>query len=805
MNFKKIEDYKSMKFRSFPNERGESHSKKEQQWYIAYLSSMLHRYTTGDNSELRYNWEYLNTLEKYAKGTQGNQKVKEKLLRKNKKTGKFTGRMKDVFQTLDILPEMIDVIISTNMKADYKPQSVAVDEASIKDKNLEMELMKFVIEQRTQEFLKFMGIKPDVPLTDDEISNFTSADIDVLYQTGGMQLQRELACVSACNTSMLYSSHKEIENLNSFDAITYGICATKTYWDFNENVAKYRYVDIKNLVIPKSKYNDFRDITYAGEIVMMTLGEIASQCPDLKEEQVRELVMSNVAFNSDFIGLNSELEEYVHGRNDIFDEYRIGVLDAQWLATDQEVFLQANTRNGGEIYKKVEKDFRLKPSKEKQGQKIDRKQYVKKYEAKWVIGTDILLHYGQAANTAYKGPNGRRIPKLDYSIVKTGKKSLVDRCRTLVDDINLAIAKLRSAIATLPPAPRMVVYDHALQNIKFGNILQEPMDLFDGFSENGVLVVNGLDRKGNPYSGNGGKAVEFMNSGVAEDIAIFSNEAAQKVNMLRQVLGLPEGLDGTAGQKYQLASTMQLAASASDNALFPTTSLIGPLYEKTFDCCITTWQSMCRQKELKIEEIGLNERVANVFKISKEFSNYEFRIRVVFVPTEAEKEFLLSQITEFTKLYIQSNGQMGCSQAEFLMLYKLIKAGRIDDAMMRIARIEALRNKAAVAVQQAAIESNAQQQQASAKLAEEEKRNTIAFSEGEKRKTVTLDKALEQIGDMYQTILKSQDKENRSISPQAAAPMIQENKMVAANILASDQQPADPQEQGLSTPEPQMI
>lgn len=805
MDFKKIEDYKSMKFRSFPSDRGESHKKKEHDWYIAYLSTMMHRYVSGTGSELRYNWDFLHTLEKYAKGTQGNRKVKEKLLRYDKKTEKFKGRMKDVFQTLDILPEMIDVILATNMKSDYKPQSIAVDEASIKDKTMEMEMIKFVLETQTKEFLKFMGIKPDVPLTDEELANFTSADIDVLYQTGGIQLQRELACVSACNTSMLYSSHKDIENMSSFDSLTYAICATRVYWDYNEQAAKYRYVDIKNLVIPSSKYNDFRDITYAGEVIMMTLGEIISQCPDITDDQVRELVMCNGGFNADFTGLHQDLDMYLQKRNDIFDEFRVAVLDAQWLATDHEVYLQANTRNGGDIYKKVDSDFRLKPSKEKQGQKLDRKQYIKKYEAKWVIGTDMLLSYGLADNVSYKGPKGRRIPRLDYCIAKTGKKSIVDRCRTLVDDINLAVAKLRSAIATLPPAPRMVVYDHALQNIKFGNILQQPRDLFDGFSEDGVLVVNGLDHKGQPYSTNGGKAVEFMNSGLAEDITIFSNEAAQKVNMLRQVIGLPEGLDGTAGQKYQLASTMNLAASASSNALFPTTSLIGSLYERTFETCVAKWQSMCRHKDIKIEDIGLSERVAKVFNLSKDFSNYEFRIKIVFVPTELEKEFLLNQISELVKLYIQSSGQMGCSHAEFLMLYKLIKAGRIDEAMMRISRIEALRNKANIAMQQANIQANAQQQQDSARVAEEEKRSTITHSEKEKRKSITLEQALEQIGDMYQTILKSQDKENRSISPQDAAPYIQDSQAVAANIIQSDEQPANPQEQVLMNPEPQMV
>lgn len=796
LHFKQIKDYKDVRYRSFPNENREQHLTKDEKWAIAYLSTMLHRYVSGSGSELKYEWDHMKTLEKYAKGTQGAKKVKEKLLRKQK-DGTFKGRMKDVFQTFDILPEMIDVILAANMKADYKAQTVAVDEMSIKDKNMEIALAKFVIEERTKNFLAFMGIKVDTPLTEEELSAFTSADIDVLYQTGGVQLQRERACVSVCNTAMLQSYHKEIENMCSFDIITYGIAATKSYWDFNENVSKYRYVDPQKLIVPSSKYNDFRNITYAGEIRMMTLAEIISECPNISHEKLDELVRCNWSYNADFGAVAQDFEGYKNKQNDIFDEYRIAVLDAQWLATDSEVRLQSPTANGGEIYKKVAEDFRIKPSKARNGQKLDRKKYVKKYEAIWVIGSDILLSYGQASNNSYYGPRGARIPKLDYNIIKTGKKSLVDRCRTIVDDINLAIAKLRSAIATLPPAPRMIVYDHALQNVKFGGILQSPKDLFDGLSEDGMMVVNGLDRKGNPING---RAVEFMNSGLAEDITIFSNEAAQKVSMLRQVLGLPEGLDGTAGQKYQLASTMNLAAAASSNALFPTTSRIGPLFEMTFDNCVRKTQAMCREKDIKVEEIGLSDRVVNVFKLSKDFSNYEFKIRITFVPTEAEQEFLLQQINEFALMNAQTKGEMGCTKAEFLMLYKLVKAGLIDEAMTRIAQIERLRNETSVKLQEANIQATIQGQQQSAAMAEQERRQTMKEAEAEKRQTELLKSMSDGINDLQKMYLSSYDKENSSIPGQIYNNLVNTNKGVVANIVSTDEQLAQQAQQPQEMP-----
>lgn len=792
MAVKKISHYKdSAKYRSFPKDGGELHSKKDKEWAQAYLSSMLHKYTNHFGTELRYNWGHLKELEKYAKGTQGNRKVKEKLLRYNKETGKFKGRMKDVFQTLDILPEMIDVIISNNMKADYRPQSVAVDEMSVNDKNLEISVAKFLVEEKTKSWLAFMGVKPNTNLTPEEVATFTESQIDVLYNTGGIQLQREKAAVSVCNTAMMQSGHKEIENQNSFDSIAYGICATKSYWDYIENVPKYRYVDPKSLIVPSSKYNDFRDKTYCAEIRMMRISEILSECPDISKDDLRELILSNSEFNGDFIAPMAELELYIEGKNDIFDEYRVAVLDAQWLSSDEERYLQSKTNSGYEIYKKTDKDFRIKKSDERKGKSLDKRTVIRKYEAKWVIGSDIFLSFGLAPNVKYKGSRGARIPVLDYNISKTGAKSIVDRCRTLVDDINLAICKLRSSIASMPPAPRMVIYEHALQNIKFNNILQKPSDLIAGLSEDGVLILNGRDSKGNFINN---KGVEFISSGVAEDITIFSNEIIQKIGMLRQVIGLPEGLDGTAGQKYQLASVMNLAAAASSNALYPTLSLIGPLYEQTFNNAINMTQAMCNHKDISVKEIGMSDNVVKIFKLTKDFSNYEFKIRVYLAPTEAEREMLMQKVSEMNAAYIQSNGVIGCSQAEYFMLYKLIKAGLLDEAMSRIASIEDIRAKANIQIQQATIEANAKQQQESAKMAEQERRDTVSFAESEKRTTKVLEKMAEGIVLMQKTIAEGGSTQG-NINANAASQFMNENKAYVGNITTQDDQILHPEQQ----------
>lgn len=758
MASKKIQDYASINHRSFPRSEGKP---KDQDYALAFMGAMLHRYVSGYESEIRYESNHLKTLEKYAKGEQGAKKVKEKLL-KQQKDGTFKGLMKDVFQTFDILPEMIDIMMSSNMKADYRPHCVAIDKTSLKDKDMEIGMAKFLVQKNTKEFLGYMGQKVQSVLTDEELAVYTDSDIDVLFGTGGIQLQREKEAVAACNDAMSASKHKEIENKSTFDLITYGIAATKTYIDYSEDNVKYRYVDPKKLIIPKSKYNDFRDISYAGEIRMMRLHEIISECPTLRPDQIKDIIENNINYNRSFSSIIGEAEGYSIGYNGLFDEFLVPVLDAQWLASDVEVYLQTPTATGGNIYKEVSYDYKLDKKQKKNNSKLDRKKFIKRYDALWVIGSDFLLSFSVAKDNVYYGPEGKRIPKLDYTIVKTGKKSLVDRSRTAVDDINLNVAKHRSAIASLPPGPGLVIYEHALQNIKFGGKLQTPRDLIDGLVQGGVLVVNGRDSRGGYIAANGGKAVEPITSFAVQQIAVFTTEIQNKINQLRQILGLPEGLDGTSGNPYTGVGQVQMAAAASSNALFPNLSPIGPLYVGTFDKVVPKRQILAKRGKNEVRYSDSSGRFT-VLSLSKNFSNYDFSIEIRFSPTEEEKMLMIEQINQMAMAYMQSGGQIGCSKAEFFMLYKLIKSNLLDEAMYQVARIEKLRENSNMLLQQANMQANIQSNNESidrnhnARMEEMNEEARLKRLEGASDAANTTKK------DLSKTYLQSHERENSPI------------------------------------------
>lgn len=749
MAIKKIQQYKdSHRDAAFPNEESEKYFDKDKNYYLDVCKAMLYSFTNDrGNSLIKHRSDHLKMLERYFDGTQGNTRVKEKLLRRDKKSGAFYGKMKKVFQTYDVLPEMLDVVFSINAKQSYTISSVAVDEASGKAREVQKNLVKFLLDRRTQYLFDKLEMKMTPNFSEEELALYTDAEIDLIYDTGGVQLDWEMAAKAACNTISLNSDLKIIENRCTQELIKWGFTATRTYVDKSTNEVKIRNVDIPNLIIPKPKYVDGRDITRFGEVRWIRLTELKEICPSLTRDQYVEIIegamgYSQNEFLNSYYNSDEDIHDFYNGGNTILGEIQVPILDAQWLANEVQHRLYFE-KYDSEFSKSVTRKTELSRSEKKKGNRINKKKFIKRYEAVWLIGSDILLEYGEAKSNHYYGRKGNRTPKLDLSFASTGKKSITERCVPFVEDINLAVVKLRQAIATLPPAPQLVIYQHALRNVVLNGKKQTGEDLVQGLIEDGVLVVNGEDEKGNPIFQNGGKAVDNLNLNVAEQIATYSNQILSNVNMIRQVIGLPEGLDGTSGNPYQGLGKQQLAAAASSNALFPTLSPIGALFENAFRLGVGYYQVLSSDSEIEIHDLSLSETSARVFKVSKDFSSKDFKVKFTYAPNDEEKQFMLDKMLELERNYAASGGNLGLTTSEYFIVARLVKADRIEEAIRQLARFEKIRKIEADRRSAMLQEQNAEVSREAGIAVEQEKQNTIQAKGEEERKTVAVKAGLE--------------------------------------------------------------
>lgn len=794
---KRLGDYKKTGIYNYPQEDINPELKKDKKWYQAHGEAMLHYYTSG-NCEIPFdftNRKSFRTLQAYAQGKQGNVAAKRKLA-KDLGNGQFSTKMKEVWDTFDVLPEMFDVIRAINQRQDYEISASCIDEPSIEEKSLERATLKFFLNKDVQDLMNRAQFKPNLPIDPQELANMTASDVDLFFDSGGMVLQRELAAIAACDETKLLSGYKGIENLVNDDLIVFGISGIKNYIDKSTNSVKMEKIDFVNSrpIIPFSHYYDFRDITRAGVLKKMSIAQIKEINPELlrDKEVMDKLIDSHRYMNADYVAAMDNTGQYQNPYNsNPLDGFKVYVLDFQFLSTDYEKYLDVKHQNGNTIYKQVKYDYKLNKQEEKKGAKIDSKKLIKKHKAIWVVGTDILLDYGVDTDVVYYGKDGNKTPRIDYFFAKTGNTSLIERCIPHVDDINLAVVKLRNSIATLPPAPRMVLQQQLIDNVFIGGKKQQPEDLFQTLIDKGYLVVNGVDDDGRPIYQNG-KAIDFIGvGGLIEDVTLFNSVISDGIGRIRQVLGLPEGLDGTAGNQYAGLGKTQLSAQASSNALFPTLGRLGDIFLPAFDDVVKKWQIVCKGAKKKFSWTPLGSSTRQILEVGADFSNADFNLEMTLAPNDEEKQFLIGQIGEMSLQFTQSSGQVGVSRAEYLMLYKLIKAGRIDMAMFKIAQIEKRREMAANKKAEQNQKMNIQDQQESAKMASEQERMTLEQKSQSELTKIFMEGMLKQNQLLTDLLFKPKKENETAPDTNNIANILAENEQTIGSILSPQPSPEE--------------
>lgn len=710
MAYLKPEDYKGQTYKyPYPVDQ-DPKKKKEESYYKRFCEAMMADYASGYcQIPLEFGTQRLiSELRAYRQGKQGSEKIKKWLLGNKKNVdGKqgFVTKMNISWDVYQKLPQLFDQMRSKNMSQEYDVDLKCIDSDSVAARQATAEAIKFLIDENTKKFLAEAKYKPNFQPNPEELGLETNDDVDIWMETGGYMLEWEIAAKAACRKTKIASNYNMLQDETFDDLLTNpeGVSGWKVYIDESTQTPTIRKVNIQRAIIQYSDRPDFSDQVRGGEVRLMTIAEIRKECPWITEAQFRVMAKNFAWMNVNYDryirntyggyygGLRQELSQSQNGYfSDPINRVKVLVLDAQWLSDDIETRVTNEFSNGGFLYKEV--DFNYKPDAKsiKKGDRVIRKKTIRKYFAKWIIGTDHFLDYGVDNNNVYYGEDGNKTPKLDYFFVKTGNSSMVERCIALADEINMILVKHRNAWATLPAAPAMAIQKHLVENVFLNNKRQDPMDLIQGLIERGVFYYDGLDDHGDPkYQVGGQKPIDFMDiSKMAGMLRVCSEEMAVKVNEMREVLGLQGGSDGGLMSPYQGLGQTRLAFEAANASLMPTFKAYHYLFKNAFDHVIKQWQIVANKKKTKIVANTLGEKNLKVLELGKDFSNADFNIEIAIAPTQDEKQFLLQEIGRLKDLGIQSQGMQGLLYSEYLFLYDKIMDGNITEAMYLMGKIE---------------------------------------------------------------------------------------------------------------------
>lgn len=797
--------YKVASKYSYPNQKVKPDDKTTIGWMFQYANAFWSEFVQNklDNPyEFNEMCDY-DEWRAYAEGRQSMEKLKDRFRTTNPKTGKKTTKMNVSWRGMDFMAKQFDVMRSMNQEVDFDIDLSCIDPESLEEREYAREYLKTLIQEDTRAWLQRVGFKPNTQgLDPDALGLRTSGQVDLYFDSGGFPLQKEIKLQAAIETSLNLSNFQVIKDMVFDDLIVLAKCGLKT--EINNATAETtpRYVDPKYALVPYSKYLDYRNINRAGELRFMTIAEIKEEHPEIPDSTLLQIA-------KDYAYMNPEYEKWCQGngngyfnttyRMEYVNEYgvdpmmacRVMVLDAQFISADYEKYVKTQRSDtGGDVFYQVDNTFDperwtnrklIKP-------KVKDTRCFRKYEFKWIVGTKQFLKCGLAPDVIYDGPEGNLKPKLDYRFYRTGNKSVIQRCIAHIDDMNLALIKKRNALKTLPPAPRMIINEALLSNVMLNGIIQQPEDLIRTLEEKGFLVVKTVDDFQRPVTN--GKMVDFIPSGIIEDITIFSKEIEDQKNNIREVTGVNQIADASNPDPEQGLGKSRLAISATNHALFPTFRGFKSVFEGTCTDLGEKWQLLAKKKEKTITSRSLSSSATKVLVLGSDVSLAKYSLKVSLKTSDEDKRMLLAEITGLKQQRRANGGFGGITGAQYLFLYDRIMAGQTKLAMYMLAQIEQQQlqedNAAKDKSQQIASDNAMAQskQNSDNAIAEEsakqkEVRNTTIAGDAMDRKTKIIDNVLR---------MQATPGAQQIFSPEEIKDMLREADAILASVIPTDLQ-----------------
>lgn len=801
--FIKPEAYKVAGKYSYPDPKVSPAEKKQRDWLYQYANAFWSEYVQN-KLDCPYTWGEeemsFDELRLYAKGKQSMEKLKDRFrsLRPNAQ-GKRTTKMNISWRGMDFMAKQFDVMRAMNQEVDFDIEVSCSNTDDIDEKDFNREYVKYMIHDETAKFLQRTGYKPVKQGIDPNMLALkTNAQVDLYFDSGGFPLMKEIKLQAAIEKSLDIADFAVIKDMIFDDLITLAKCGVKTEINNATLETTPRYVDMKYALLPHSTYLDYRNINRAAELRFMTIAELKEEDPTLEDSVLMQLAKDYAYMNEDYANIMGSqgmfnLQYRMEYKNlygvDPMLNCKIMVLDGQFISPDYEKYVKTTRLDSGndEFYQ-VDNNFdpdkwtNRKMSKPK----VKNSRCFRKYEFKWVVGTKIFLKGGLAPDVIYDGPDGNLKPKLDFRFYKTGNKSIIERCIAFIDDMNLALFKKRNALKTLPPAPRMIINEMLLSNVMLNGIVQEPEDLIRTLEEKGYLVVKTQD----DFQRNlgGGKMVDFIPSGIIEDLTMFSQEIETQKNNIREVTGVNQIADASTPDPEEGLGKSKLAISATNHALYPTFKGYKSVFERTCLDIGDKTQLLAKKKDLKIAHRPFGQASTKVLVLGSDVALSKFNYKCRLKSSDEDKRMMLQEITGLKQQRRANGGFGGITGAQYLFLYDRIMAGQVKLAMYMLSQMEADQleqdNQEKANSQKIAAQFASQQAQQN----QEADIATESAKEKEKRKTILLQSAMDRKTKIVDNVLRAQSVEGATqiLTPEQIIAMIQETDQIVAGALPTD-------------------
>jgi hypothetical protein len=501
--------------------------------------------TTGN----RYitNWNNFNQLRLYARGEQSIQKYKDEL----SINGDLSYLNLD-WTPVPILSKFVDIIVNGISQKSYEIKAYAQDPESVKKRTeYASKLYEDMISMPYLENLQqTLGIdayqspsKDIVPENPEELE---------LHMQLSYKQSIEIAQEEAISSVMAQNKYNLTRRRLNMDLAVCGIAAVKT--DFNAaNGVTIDYVDPAYMVYSYTEDPNFEDIYYVGEVKSITIPELKKEFPNIPEDELKRI--QNTPGN----------KSYITGYGN-YDNNTVQVLYFDYKTYHDQVFKIKQTEQG--LMKAIEKDDTFNPPESDMFEKVSRSIEVL-YSGAKVLGTDIMLKWELSKNMSRPLSDTTKV-RMNYAIcaprIYKGRiESIISRCTGFADMIQITHLKLQQVISRMVPDGVYLDMD-GLAEVDLGNGTNyNPAEALNMYFQTGSVIGRSLTQDGEMNAGKVPVQELQAGSGNAKIQSLIATYQYY-LQMIRDVTGLNEAVDGSLPDRNTLVGLQKLAANASNTA-----------------------------------------------------------------------------------------------------------------------------------------------------------------------------------------------------------------------------------------------
>ena len=675
-------------------------AKKDENWVMLYLKAAW--YDFGRTKSIFYHraWKY-REIKDFALGNQSINQYKEIL---NVESDKNETWLNVDWRVLPIITKFRRIALNKLKKIEYDIEATAVDSLAIDEKE------RYVAEQKTKIALRD-SLKESNPQLAQSLKQENDAeDIDEL-KIKELYTYKHNATIEIETGIDLIMQQSDIPYLRTKireDLFDYGVAGYKDWIDSAGNV-KLRRVDPASLIINYCAENDFSDKQYAGEVVRMTIADLKQAAGDKftakQYEEIAYLVRGK-------FGNPTQLPSpIIYGSE--YNDFNVDVLDLEFFTVNENVYEKRKDKRGNIQFGRT--GYEKKKDTEKKRYK--RLAFKVTYQGSWIIGTDFIFNAGVSQNL--KRTKSRMTDaQMSYhfyapEFYDMEAKGITEQLIPLANAIQIAWYRLQNAINQARPKGVAIDLD-ALEDIPLGSGGKNlaPHEVVDMFNETGTLVYRRSDLAGNLTHY---RPIEEIENGLGKDAIMYYDIIQRNIQMIRDITGLNELVDGSTPDARTLTTVANMAAESSNNALGDIVDGDQHLLRKAGTGVYLRLQTAVKKGNVNGYTKALGSNSVKFIKVTSDIAMHEFGIFLSLVMSDDERAMFKAELKEMANAgviepdtAITIGNIRNKNQAEQVLAY-----------MVKITR----ERKAREANEQIMVNSKAQQE--SAQVAEQAKQATI--------------------------------------------------------------------------------